>query len=163
MTSAVGARVGGARTLSTGVPWLVALAVLMALTIWAATAGQDGEAAVEHPSPGTVETVEGSEFSIVSMSPGGAERIGLQVVRVQPASHPSGVLAVPYASLIHGADGTVWVYATAGEPLRFQRQEVRVATVVGARAILSHGPSAGTSVAGTGAAELYGTEFEVGH
>jgi hypothetical protein len=65
--------------------------------------------------------------------------------------------------LIHDADGTVWVYVRVGDTLTFRRQEVRVATVADTRAILSSGPQPGTPIAGTGAAELYGTEFEVGH
>jgi hypothetical protein len=35
--------------------------------------------------------------------------------------------------------------------------------VHGQRAILANGPKVGTTVVGTGSAELYGTEFEVGH
>ena len=38
---------------------------------------------------------------------------------------------MPYAALVYGADGTTWVYATDGDPLRFRRQVVEVATVDG--------------------------------
>ena len=35
--------------------------------------------------------------------------------------------------------------------------------VEGARVLLSRGPAPGTDVVTTGAAEMYGTEFELGH
>jgi hypothetical protein len=150
------------RTVSGRVSWLLAVMVL-ALTLWAGTAGHNGEAGVEHPSPGTVQAIEGSEFSIVTLTSAGAEKIGLQLARVERAGPLAGKLAVPYGALVHGADGNVWVYASAGSPLRFRRQVVEVAAVHGQRAILANGPKVGTTVVGTGSAELYGTEFEVGH
>ncbi len=51
----------------------------------------------------------------------------------------------------------------AGDPLRFRRQPVEVAAVDGGQAILTSGPGVGVTVAADGSAELYGTEFEVGH
>ena len=65
--------------------------------------------------------------------------------------------------MVHDADGTIWVYAADGDPLRFRRQPVEVAAVDGGQAILTSGPSVGATVAANGSAELYGTEFEVGH
>lgn len=157
------ARETGGWTTSGLVSLVVAVVVLLALTGWAGTAGQSGEAEVEHLSPGTVEAVEGSDFAVVTLTPGGAEKIGLELARVERAGHPAGGLAVPHGALVHGADGTIWVYASAGEPLRFRRHVVEVAAVDGRRAILARGPGVGTTVVGTGSAELYGTEFEVGH
>lgn len=150
--------VGGGRV-RTAVP----LVLLLALVGWAGTAGSDGPPEVEHVVPGTVEHVEGSDAGIVVLTPEGAEKIGVQLRRIERDRHPAGTLAVPYSSLVHGADGSVWVYATAGDPLRFQRKLVEVAAVVGGRAILARGPAAGTTIAVVGGAELYGTEFEVGH
>jgi hypothetical protein len=158
-----GARESSSVTTSHRVLSLVAVVFLLAMAVWAGTAGQSGQAEVAHTSPGTVEAVEGSEFSVVTLTPAGAENIGLELARVVPASHPAGKHAVPYGALIHGADGTVWVYASAGAPLQFRRHVVEVAAVDGHRAILTSGPGVGTTVVGTGAAELYGTEFEVGH
>ena len=151
------------RTVSGRLTWIVAIAAVLALTIWAVNAGGPGAGEPEHHSPSTVEAVEGSEFSRVALTAHGAERIGLELNRVEPASHPAGTLAVPYAALVYGADGTTWVYATDGRALRFRRQVVEVATVDGDRAILTRGPAVGTEIAGVGSVELYGTEFEVGH
>jgi hypothetical protein len=142
----------------------VPLVLLLVLVGWAGTAGSNGTPEVEHAVPGTVEHIEGSDAGIVVLTSEGAEKIGVQLGRIERhRHHPAGALAVPFSSLIYGADGTVWVYATAGDPLRFQRKRVKVAAVVGGRAILASGPAAGTNIAVVGGAELYGTEFEVGH
>ena len=142
---------------------IVAVLALLALTAWAGTAGQDGEIQVKHPPQATVETVAGSDLSVVTLTSDAAEKIGLAVVRVEPADHQLGGLAVPYAAVVHGADGTTWVYASAGSVLRFRRQVVEVTAVEGPRAILTAGPSVGTDIASIGSAELYGAEFEIGH
>ena len=143
--------------------WVVAIVLLLALIGWARTAGPGAETEVEHLSPGTVEHVEGSEISVVILTAAGAEKIGLELAQVRRVSHAAGGLAVPYEALVHDADGTIWVYAADGDPLRFRRQPVEVAAVDGGQAILTSGPSVGATVAANGSAELYGTEFEVGH
>lgn len=142
---------------------LLSLAALVALTLWAQNAGAPADLA-EHPrSPSVVEAVEGSEFSRVTLTAQGAQRIGLRLARVRPAPGAATRLAVPYGAVVYGADGATWVYAIDGDPLRFRRQVVEVETVADGKAILSRGPAVGTEIAGVGSAELYGTEFEVGH
>ena len=69
---------------------------------------------------------------------------------------------VPYSSLIYDLKGEAWAY-TSPAPLTFVRDRVNVDFIDGDKAVLSHGPAAGTSVVTTGAAELYGTEAGVGH
>ena len=142
---------------------MVVILLLLALTAWAATAGQGSAIQVEQPPQATVASVEGSDLALVTLTSDGAEKLGLEVVRVEPADHQLGGLAVPYAAVVHGADGTTWVYASAGSVLRFRRQVVEVAAVEGPRAILTAGPSVGTDIASIGSAELYGAEFEIGH
>ena len=51
----------------------------------------------------------------------------------------------------------------APEPRTFVRQEISIDHVDGDSAMLSDGPPAGTEVVTVGAAEVYGTEFEVAH
>ena len=143
--------------------WAAAIVVLLAMIGWAGTAGHGGETEVEHLSPGSVEPVEGSDISVVILTAAGAEKIGLELAHVRRVNNAAGKLAVPHEALVHDADGTIWVYAEAGDPLRFRRQAVEVATVDGGRAILTSGPGVGTTIAANGSAELYGTEFEVGH
>ena len=87
-----------------------------------------------------MEHVEGSEISVVILTADGAEKIGLELAQVRRVSHAAGGLAVPYEALVHDADGTIWVYAADGDPLRFRRQAVEVAAVDGGQAILTSGP-----------------------
>ncbi len=163
MATTTDERQPSSRTVAGRLTWVVAVAALLALTVWAVTAGGPPEGGPEHQSPSTVEAVDGSEFARVTLTAHGAQRIGLEVGRVEPAAHPAGTLAVPYAALVYGADGTTWVYAVDGDALSFRRQVVEVATVAEDRAILTSGPAVGAEIAGVGSAQLFGTEFEIGH
>ena len=69
---------------------------------------------------------------------------------------------VPYSSLLYDADGRTWVYVSP-EPLSYVREEVEVDYILGDRVFLTDGPEKGTPVVSVGAAEVFGTEFEVGH
>ena len=69
---------------------------------------------------------------------------------------------VPYSALIYDPFGLTWIY-TSPEPRTFVRHQVQVDYIEGDVAILSDGPPTGTVVASVAVAELYGTEFEVGH
>ncbi len=149
------------RMLSRIVPRALLVAALLSLIVWAGTAGQDEPVASVHASPATVEEGAHGEPAWVRFTSEAARRTGLEVTRV--AGQP-GALEVPYASIIYSADGTTWVFvADAADPLRFRREEVLVGAVLEDIVLLHEGPEPGTSVAGTGAVELYGAEFEVGH
>jgi hypothetical protein len=69
---------------------------------------------------------------------------------------------IPYGAVIYDADGATWTY-TSEAPLTFVRQAITIDTIDGDQVWLSEGPPDGTSVVSVGAAELYGTEYEVGH
>jgi len=69
---------------------------------------------------------------------------------------------VPYSALIYDPQGETWVY-TSPQPRTFVRASVDVDYIDGDVAVLESGPPAGTVVASVGVAELYGTEFKVGH
>jgi hypothetical protein len=156
-----GAATPSRRTLSRALPSVLLVAALLSLTVWATTAGQDEPVEPVHAGPATVEEGAHGEPAWVRFTSEAARRTGLEVTRVagQPAA-----LEVPYAAIIYAADGTTWVYvADPADPLRFRREEVLVSAVVEDRVLLHDGPEPGTSVAGTGAVELYGAEFEVGH
>ena len=66
--------------------------------------------------------------------------------------------AVPYSAIYYDAKGTPWVYLNPA-PLVYQRQSVRVERIVGDVAVLSEGPSVGTTVVTVGAPLLFGTEI----
>ena len=65
---------------------------------------------------------------------------------------------VPYGAVYYDAKGNAWVYVNP-RPLVFERRPIAVERVVGSEAVLSEGPSVGTSVVSIGAALLYGTEI----
>jgi hypothetical protein len=106
----------------------------------------------------TVEPVEGTDVSTVTLTEEAAERIDVQTQSVE-SSH--GELAIPYAAVLYDPAGDTWTY-TSPESLTFVRAPIDVDRIVGDRAFLSDGPPAGTDVVVVGAAELLGTEYEVG-
>jgi len=116
-------------------------------------------------SPAEVKHIDGSELSVVTLTVKAIERIALKTdeVREQKATRSAAVRrAVPYSSLIYDAQGATWVY-TSPEPRTFVRHKVNIDYIDGDVVFLIDGPPAGTVVASVGVAELYGTEFSVGH
>jgi hypothetical protein len=113
----------------------------------------------ESTYPVQLEPVAGTDAKRVTFLPEGARRVGLQTAEV---GRKGGLKVIPYAALIYDADGKAFVY-TSPKPLTYLRQEVEIDRVEGSRVWLSAGPPAGTKVVTTGAAEVYGSEFEVDH
>ena len=112
-----------------------------------------------------VEHIDGTEFSRVTLTERAMGRIDLKTdeVRMEQVSRSESLRkCVPYSALIYDPQGRTWVY-TSPEDRTFVRQEVLVDYIEGDLAVLSDGPPVGTVVASVGVAELYGTEFEVGH
>ena len=129
-------------------------------------AGDDVDAAmmatpVEAPAAGAPHT-KGALYYVIE-SPD-QKLVPGQRVRVETPLSGSGALhkVVPHSSLIYGAHGETWVY-TSPEPLTYVRHTVSVDYIEDDLAVLSDGPPAGTEVVSVGAAEVFGTEFEVGH
>ncbi|MCP3064158.1 efflux RND transporter periplasmic adaptor subunit [Myxococcus sp. K38C18041901] len=72
------------------------------------------------------------------------------------------VLAVPASSVVYDALGGAWLYVRQQEHV-YVRSRVDVLRLEGTQLLLARGPSVGTPVVVTGAAELFGTEFGAGH
>lgn len=106
----------------------------------------------------TVEPVEGTDVSTVTLTEQAAERIDVQTAAVTSAH---GELEIPYDAVLYDPAGDTWAY-TSPEALTFVRAPIDVDRIVGNHAFLSDGPPAGTDVVVVGAAELLGTEYEVG-
>ena len=70
-------------------------------------------------------------------------------------------LVVPYASILYDMYGSAWVYENTATQV-YVRRRVKVDHVLGEFAVLTRGPEVGAQVVTAGAAELFGTEFEVG-
>lgn len=134
-------------------------ALLVAGSLLAAGCAVEGAPASEKPEAAHVEEIEGSEVKLVTLAPEAADRLGIATA---PVTAAGGTLVVPYGSIFYDPDGGAWVYVE--EPaLSFVRKPVTVEVIDGDRAELTEGPPVGALVVVTGAAELYGTEFEIGH
>lgn len=86
------------------------------------------------------------------------QRVGVSLTLGEPAE----VLAVPASSVVYDALGGAWLYVRQQEHV-YVRSRVDVLRQEGTELLLARGPSVGTPVVVTGAAELFGTEFGAGH
>ncbi len=142
--------------------WMGVLAILGSLVLAACQHKKEGHT-VEHPAE--VEAIEGSDLKRVTLTPRAMERIDVKTDKVReerPSASAAPQRVVPYSSLIYDPMGRTWVY-TSPEERSFVRHEVQVDRIAGDRVFLKDGPAAGTVVASMAVAELYGTEFKVGH
>jgi hypothetical protein len=117
----------------------------------------------EHPA--TVEHIEGSELSRVTLSDSAIKRLDVQTGKVSEEKSPrsdANQKAVPYSSLIYDPQGNTWIY-TSPESRVFVRAPIDVDFIEGDTVYLKNGPDPGTDIATVGVAEIYGTEFTVGH
>ena len=135
--------------------WILLAALALAVAI-AGCGQQPGEAAVEEPA--SVEEIEDSELSRITLSERAAERLGIETAAV---AEQDGRLTIPYAALLYDAEGQTWAYTSPAENV-FVRHEVVVDQIDGDVAFVFLGPPAGTVVVTTGVAELFGTETGVG-
>lgn len=120
---------------------------------------------LEHEHPSQVEPIAGTDLHKVSWTKKAAERTGLEtgeVTETKGSRDEEDKLSVPYASILYTPDGKTWVYQMPEERV-FVRHEIDVDYIEGKLAFLDAGPPAGTMVATVGVAEIYGSEFEVGH
>lgn len=160
MSTGPDVRQAGSWTVRRVAGWLgLMLGVAAAVLVVVLLGGKDAESASTHAEPAVLEIVEGDGPRGITLTVRAAERLGIQTVRVRASGKRT---VVPYAALIYDPHGATWVY-TSPDPLEFLRVSVEVERVEGALAYLSKGPSVGTDVVTTGAAEMYGTEFELGH
>ena len=120
--------------------------------------GYDYETASHH-DPAQLKPIKGTEVQRVIFDAEAAKRVGLQTAPIRQDGQEK---VIPYESVVYDADGKAYAY-TSPEPLTFVRREIDVDHVAGDSAVLSDGPPAGTEVVTVGAAQVYGTEFEVAH
>ena len=123
-----------------------------------ASSGYDYETASHH-EPAKLEPIKGTDVQRVIFDAVAAKRVGLQTAPIR--QNGEGKI-MPYAAIILDPEGNAYAY-TAPEPLTYVRKEIEVDRVDGDSVVLSDGPPAGTKVVTVGAAEVYGTEFEVAH
>ena len=111
----------------------------------------------------TLEPVEGSDVMQVTLTEEAAGRLDIQTASVESSGTTTGdvTLTIPYAAVLYDPSGDTWTY-TSPEPLVFVRAPIDVVRIKGDTALLSSGPRVGTDVVTVGAAELLGSEYEVG-
>ena len=136
----------------------VASVIVLTLTL-AACKDRPAEEDAGGTELATVEPVEGTDVSQVTLTAEAAQRIDVQTSEVEPGKR--GDLTIPYAAVIYDPAGGTWTY-TSPEDLVFVREPITVRRIDGNQALLSDGPPAGTAVVTVGAAEILGTEYEVG-
>jgi hypothetical protein len=145
---------------------MLALSTSAALMMAAAPALAAGGKSLGKDSgvvPATLEAIPGSDIRRVVLTERAMKRIDLHTAKVsQEMLRGELRTVVPYSSIIYTPNGATWVY-TNPKQLNFVRQAIEVDFIEGDFVALSSGPALGTTVATIGVAELYGTEFEVGH
>jgi ABC-type oligopeptide transport system substrate-binding subunit len=138
--------------------WLTALLALAVLALVGCSESASGDASAGDAAA-TIQQVDGTDLVRVTLAPGAAERLGLEMGVVRAV--PGGGTAVPYAAVVYDPNGKTWVY-TSPKDRTFVREPITVTTISGDEALLSSGPEVGTEVVTVGTAELYGAEQEIG-
>ena len=155
---------GRGNTMRHGFRWVVMVLMVAGLALAACGSPKtDTAAAADDSGPAKVEHIEGSDLSRLTLTARAAERLGIQTAQVKDAQvgGKQGKV-VPYGAVLYDADGKTWVY-TSPKALTYVRAPIAIESIEGDQAMLTAGPNAGTQVVSVGAAELFGTEFEVGH
>jgi hypothetical protein len=138
----------------------IAVALLAVSPALAISACKEVEATESsHYEPAKLSAIKDSDVQRVTFTAVGAKRIGLEMGEVRASRRGP---FIPHASVIYDAEGKVFTY-TSPKRLTFVRHEIVVDRIDGDRVLLTKGPSIGTKVVTVGAAEVLGSEFEVGH
>jgi hypothetical protein len=147
--------------------WVVVGLMLAGLALTPYAQGADTPS---KSKPAHAELVQGTNLRRLTLSARAAERLGIttvsvserQVTRARLPGIETPRKVVPYAAVVYDAHGATWVY-TSPASLTFIRHPIKVDYIEGDLAVLVDGPPDGTVVVTAGVAELFGTEFEVGH
>ncbi|MCG3136483.1 MAG: hypothetical protein HJJLKODD_00317 [Phycisphaerae bacterium] len=89
-------------------------------------------------------------------------RPGESVGAIIPTLTEKTSLVVPWSAIVFDIYGNSWVYEVIGAN-QYSRSRIEIEYVLNDQAVLSRGPKPNTQVVTIGAAELFGTEFGVGH
>ena len=136
--------------------WAVVL--ILATTLVGACKDQPAE---EEATSGaaTVEAVEGTDTSRVTLTADAARRLDVQTAAVLAAD--AAGKQIPYGAVLYDPSGATWAFVNV-EGRSFVRQPITVDHIEGDRAFLQDGPAVGAKVVTVGGAEIYGAELGVG-
>jgi hypothetical protein len=135
--------------------WMTGLLIIAALLLSSCASVAEEEEAQHEPA--TLEPIEGSDVSRLTLTEEAAVRLDIEV---GPVLGTGSATTIPYAAVFYTATGDTWTY-TNPEPLTFVRVPIVVDHIRGDDVFLSDGPPSGMDVVTQGAAELYGTETGV--
>jgi hypothetical protein len=135
--------------------WMTGLLIIAGLLFPSCAAVPEEEETLHEPA--TLEPIEGSDLSRVTLTEEAAVRLDIEV---DPVLDAGSATMIPYAAVFYTATGDTWTY-TNPEPLTFVRVPIVVDHIRGDDVFLSDGPPSGVEVVTQGAAELYGTETGV--
>ena len=138
------------------IPWIVVIA--MVLPLFLVACGGSSASDEEASGPATVELIEGSDISRITLTAKAVERLDIQTAAV--ATSGDGKV-IPYSAVLYSPTGETWAYVSE-KPMTFMRQAIVVDRIDGNKAFLSKGPAAGVKVATVGVAELHGAEAGLG-
>lgn len=135
--------------------WMTGLLLIAGLLLSACASVAEEEETLHEPA--TVEPIEGSDVSRLTLTEEAVVRLDIEV---DPVLGTGSATTIPYAAVFYTATGDTWTY-TNPEPLTFVRVPIVVDHIRGDDVFLSDGPPSGMDVVTQGAAELYGTETGV--
>ena len=136
--------------------WIVAIAAVLPLLLTACGGSSSSEE--EASGPATVELIEGTDLSRITLTAKAAERLDVQTAAVVKSGAGK---VIPYSAVLYSPTGETWAYVSS-EPMTFMRYAIVVDRIDGNKAYLSKGPAAGAKVATVGVAELFGAESGLG-
>lgn len=142
--------------------WLAAGLIVVGLQL---TACKRHPAVHEAEHPSEVQALEGSNVKRVTLTEKAMQRLDVRTTEVREQRVSRSIVprkVVPYAAVIYDPQGQTWIY-TSPQPRTFIRHKVDIDYVENDLAVLNDGPPAGTVIASRAVAELYGTDFGVGH
>jgi hypothetical protein len=134
---------------------MTGILIIAGLLLSACASVAEEEGAMHDPA--TLEPIEGSDVSRVTLTDEAAVRLDIEV---DPVLGAGSATTIPYAAVFYTATGQTWTY-TNPEHLTFVRVPIVVDHIRGEDVFLSDGPPPGMDVVTQGAAELYGTETGV--
>ena len=137
------------------IPVIVVIAMVLPLL---ATACGGSSGSEESSGPATVELIEGTDLSRITLTARAVERLDIQTAAVTKSGAEK---VVPYSAVLYSPTGETWAYVST-QPMTFVRHAIVVDRIDGDKAYLSKGPAAGAKVATVGVAELFGAESGLG-
>ena len=121
--------------------WIAAIAIVLPLFLVAC--GGSSSSDEEASGPATVELIEGTDLSRVTLTEQAAQRLDIQTAAV--AANGGGKV-IPYSAVLYSPTGETWAYVSH-EPMTFTRKAIVVDRIDGDKAFLSEGPAAGAKAA----------------